>query len=154
MKLKAKHWIKYQGEWHKAGDVFRINEGDVEEMKAYGEVIEEAEDKADEAGKNGETRLDELLRSLDEALTEAGETGKARLDELLSSLGEALKEAGQAGEARFNELLQFLGEVMNKAGETGEARLDELRIYLQEKKPELVNGFSSLLDSLIGLLEK
>lgn len=48
MKLKAKHWIKYQGEWHKAGDVFRINEGDVEEMKAYGEVIAEAEDKADE----------------------------------------------------------------------------------------------------------
>ena len=66
----------------------------------------------------------------------------------------ALKEAGRAGEARFNELLRFLGEAMNKAGETGEARLDELRIYLQEKKPELVNGFSSLLDSLIGLLEK
>ena len=49
MKLKAKHWIKYQGEWHKAGDVFRINEGDVEEMKAYGEVIVEAEDKTEEA---------------------------------------------------------------------------------------------------------
>lgn len=49
MKLKAKHWIKYQGEWHKAGDVFHINEGDVDEMKAYGEVIAEAEDKAKEA---------------------------------------------------------------------------------------------------------
>lgn len=49
MKLKAKHWIKYQGEWHKAGDVFHIHENDAEEMKAYGEVIAEAEDKTDEA---------------------------------------------------------------------------------------------------------
>lgn len=44
MKLKANHWIKYQGEWHKAGDVFTIHKGDAEEMKPHGEIIEEAED--------------------------------------------------------------------------------------------------------------
>lgn len=43
MKIKAKQWVKYQGEWFKAGDVFKIFDGDAEEMKAYGEVIEEDE---------------------------------------------------------------------------------------------------------------
>ena len=45
MKIKAKQWVKYHGEWHKAGDVFRIFEGDADMMKQYGEVIEEKEDK-------------------------------------------------------------------------------------------------------------
>lgn len=43
MKIKAKQWVKYQGEWHQAGDEFKIFKGDAEEMKQYGEVIEEDE---------------------------------------------------------------------------------------------------------------
>ena len=43
MKIKAKLWVKYQGEWHRAGDVFKIFKGDADEMKQYGEVIEEDE---------------------------------------------------------------------------------------------------------------
>ena len=43
MKIKAKQWVKYQGEWHRAGDVFKIFKGDADEMKQYGEVIEEDE---------------------------------------------------------------------------------------------------------------
>lgn len=48
MKIKAKQWVKYQGEWHRAGDVFKIFDGDAEEMKQYGEVIEEKEPKPSE----------------------------------------------------------------------------------------------------------
>lgn len=43
MKIKAKQWVKYHGEWHQAGDEFKIFKGDAEEMKQYGEVIEEDE---------------------------------------------------------------------------------------------------------------
>ena len=48
MKLKANHWIKYQGEWHRAGEVFTIYKGDAEEMKAHGEIIREEEDETGE----------------------------------------------------------------------------------------------------------
>ena len=41
MKCKAKCWVNYGGEWHKAGDVFPIAEADAEMMKANGEIIEE-----------------------------------------------------------------------------------------------------------------
>ena len=47
MKCKASHPVKYEGTWYKAGDVFNIFKGDAEEMKAHGEVIEEAKDKAE-----------------------------------------------------------------------------------------------------------
>lgn len=45
MKLKAKHWVNYQGTWYKAGDVFKIFDGEAEEMKNFGEIIEEDEPK-------------------------------------------------------------------------------------------------------------
>ncbi len=125
------------------------------------------EDKASEAAETGETTLDELLKSL----TEAGENGKSKLDELLSSLGETLNEAGKNGKAaldellkslaeagesgkiRVEELLSSLGEALNRAGEDGKTKFSELLRYLEEKKPELVDGFSSLLDSFLGLFQ-
>lgn len=43
MKAKAKHWIKYNGKWHGAGEAFEIEDADAEEMKRTCEVIEDAE---------------------------------------------------------------------------------------------------------------
>lgn len=43
MKAKAKHWIKYNGVWHGAGEAFEIDSADAEEMKRMCEVTEDAE---------------------------------------------------------------------------------------------------------------
>lgn len=40
MKFKANHWIKYDGVWRRAGEIFRINEADADMMKEHGEVLE------------------------------------------------------------------------------------------------------------------
>ena len=40
MKVKAKHWVKYGTNWHRAGDVFDVAESDANEMSAYAELIE------------------------------------------------------------------------------------------------------------------
>lgn len=41
MKVKAKHWINYNGTWHQAGEVFAIDDADAAEMRQYAEVAEE-----------------------------------------------------------------------------------------------------------------
>lgn len=41
MKVKAKHWVKYGGVWHGAGDVFAIDDADAQEMVQYAEAIDE-----------------------------------------------------------------------------------------------------------------
>ena len=38
MKAKAKHWVNYNGVWHRMGEVFDIEDKDAEEMKRYAEV--------------------------------------------------------------------------------------------------------------------
>lgn len=50
MKVKAKHWVNYNGTWHMAGDVFTIDDADAAEMRQYAEMMDEqpvAEDAAD-----------------------------------------------------------------------------------------------------------
>lgn len=42
MKVKAKHWINYNGAWHKAGETFEVE--DFEEVKDHADkVVEEPE---------------------------------------------------------------------------------------------------------------
>lgn len=40
MKVKAKHWVKYGGQWHRAGEVFDIEPADAGQMKLYAEMTE------------------------------------------------------------------------------------------------------------------
>lgn len=63
MKCKAKHWVKYNGAWHRAGEEFRISPLDADEMKIHGDLTEEAEDaepedetEAQEPAKRGRKR--------------------------------------------------------------------------------------------------
>lgn len=39
MKVKAKHWLNYNGVWHKGGDIFEAN--DFEAIKEHVEKVEE-----------------------------------------------------------------------------------------------------------------
>lgn len=41
MKVKAKHWVNYNGTWHQAGEVFAIDDADAAEMQQYAEVADE-----------------------------------------------------------------------------------------------------------------
>lgn len=40
MIVKAKHWVKYNGEWHGTGETFSIDDADAEEMKQYADAVE------------------------------------------------------------------------------------------------------------------
>ena len=40
MIVKAKHWVKYNSEWHGTGETFSIDEADAEEMKQYVDAVE------------------------------------------------------------------------------------------------------------------
>ena len=40
MKVKAKHWLNYNGVWHKGGDEFEIPDGDLEQVAEYVEAGE------------------------------------------------------------------------------------------------------------------
>lgn len=48
MKATAKHWVKYNGEWHGAGETFSVDAADAEEMKQYVEFDENEEPEHDE----------------------------------------------------------------------------------------------------------
>lgn len=41
MKVKAKHWVNYNGTWHQAGEVFAIDDADAAEMQQYAEAADE-----------------------------------------------------------------------------------------------------------------
>ena len=41
MKVKAKHWVKYNGEWHGTGETFSIDEADAEEMKQFADIVDD-----------------------------------------------------------------------------------------------------------------
>ena len=41
MKVKAKHWVNYNGTWHQVGEVFAIDDADAAEMQQYAEVADE-----------------------------------------------------------------------------------------------------------------
>lgn len=47
MRVRAKHWVKYNDAWHSAGEEFDIFDTDAEEMKAYAEVVAETEPAAE-----------------------------------------------------------------------------------------------------------
>lgn len=61
MKVKAKHWVKYHGQWHKAGEVFTVDEADAPEMAQYAEMISEEPDMPEHAepAKRGRKRKTE-----------------------------------------------------------------------------------------------
>ena len=40
MKVKAKHWVKYDGLWHRAGEVFDISLTEVDRMSADVDLAE------------------------------------------------------------------------------------------------------------------
>ena len=40
MKVKAKHWLNYNGVWHKGGDEFEIPDEDFKEISEYVKVGE------------------------------------------------------------------------------------------------------------------
>lgn len=46
MKVIAKHWLNYNGVWHKGGDAFDVD--DFEDVKEHAEKAEEETDKVDE----------------------------------------------------------------------------------------------------------
>ena len=62
MKVKAKHWVKYHGQWHKAGEVFTVDDADAQDMAAFAETVsaepEEHEETAErpEPAKRGRKR--------------------------------------------------------------------------------------------------
>jgi len=39
MKVRAKHWVKYNDAWHQCGEEFSIDEQDAEAMKEYTEIV-------------------------------------------------------------------------------------------------------------------
>ena len=41
MKVKAKHWINYNGKWHMGGSEFDISDNDAPEMAPYVERVEQ-----------------------------------------------------------------------------------------------------------------
>lgn len=53
MLAKAKHNVKYDGEWRRAGEVFHVDEGDAEAMKAHVEILDET-DPLDEPAEGGQ----------------------------------------------------------------------------------------------------
>lgn len=62
MKAKAANWIKYNGEWHKPGEAFEIDNADAEEMKRIAEVIEDAPvAEPEEPAKRGRKRKEETV---------------------------------------------------------------------------------------------
>lgn len=62
MKVEAKHWVNYNGKWHKNGDVFTVNDEDAAEMAQFVEVVNipddvpESEPEQAEAPKRGRKR--------------------------------------------------------------------------------------------------
>ena len=38
MKVIARHWVKYGGDWHRKGEVFEIDDKDAPEMKRYADL--------------------------------------------------------------------------------------------------------------------
>ena len=49
MKAKARHWVKYNGAWHRAGESFVIDAKDAEEMKHFAEVTDGGPDVTEDA---------------------------------------------------------------------------------------------------------
>ena len=54
MRVRAKHWLKYDGIWHQGGDEFEIPAEDAKELEGMIEIadatvsVSEPEDKAEE----------------------------------------------------------------------------------------------------------
>ena len=42
MKVKAKHWINYNGAWHKAGETFEVDDFDT--VKGHADKVEEVKE--------------------------------------------------------------------------------------------------------------
>ncbi len=153
----------------KLNDLLQSLGGTLSEAGEKGETkLNELLKSLTEAGEDGKTKVTELLESLGGALSEAGENGEAALNELIKSLTEAgedgktkldeflksLTEVGENGKTKLDELLESLGGALSEAGAKGEAKLDELLKLLKEKEPELKDGFSSMLDSFLGMFNK
>ena len=54
MKVKAKHWVKYHGQWHKAGEVFTVDEADAQDMAAFAETVSDEPEEQDETAERPE----------------------------------------------------------------------------------------------------
>ena len=73
MKVKAKHWLNYNGVWHKGGETFEVDSFD--EVKGHAEKVNE------EVQETGNTYISEIFPPVDEPVEQPKKRGRPKKTE-------------------------------------------------------------------------